>query len=147
MSGTFRRVLLFCGIGIALFSLFSLLCLFFVFPSNSHDNQNPVKRTEMMVLTREWGRLAPFPVGEEAVSIQTEGTLFTRSFRATFNASDEAINRWIEESPGLKSAEIEEIEGKKTYFISPGGGANYAEVVIESNPNDISQVDIYVSWS
>ena len=119
--------------------------LLFLMPTNSRDNRNPVRQAEMMQLTLEWGRLAPFPTNAENVSIQTEGNQFTRSFRAKFTAPKEAINRWIAASPGLREAKIEEtVNGQKTYVIPPGGGANYAEVIIDFDSNE---VEVYVSWS
>jgi hypothetical protein len=122
-----------------------LMTLFIIAPSNSRDNRDATKQAEMMEITLEWGRLAPFPTKAENVSIRTEGNQFTRSFRAKFNAPKEEIDKWIEVSPGLNEAKVEGMaDGKRKYIISPGGGANYAEVIIDFK---VKEVEVYVSWS
>jgi hypothetical protein len=99
----------------------------------------------MTKLILEWGRLAPFPVSATNVTIKTEGNSFTRSFRASFKAPKRDIQAWINASPGLSETTPKEISDNKVqYTISPGGGANMAEVVIDYNLN---KVEIYVSWS
>lgn len=141
------KIWLSCGIMGVIVS--GIILLLFLFPSNSRDNLNPFRQAEMMQLTLEWGRLAPFSVANaENVSIWTEGNQFTRSFRAKFNASDEDTNSWIKASPGLNEATIEETsDGKKKYVIMPGGGANYAEVIIDFKPDQVNEVEVYVSWN
>lgn len=47
------------------------------------------------------GRLAPLPTGAHAVLVDTKGNLFARSFWVTFEAPAPAIQRWIQQSPGL----------------------------------------------
>lgn len=117
----------------------------FLESSNSRDNRNPIRQQEMTTLLLEWGRLAPFPVNAMDVTIKTEGNAFTRSFRASFTASKPEIQAWITASPGLSETTPKEISDNKVqYIITPGGGANRAEVVIDYNLN---KVEIYVSWS
>ncbi len=116
---------------------------FFAF-SNSRDNQDAAKQKEMMAIVLEWGRLSPFPASATKVSVETEGNSFTRSFRARFVAPKQDIQAWIKDSPGLNEAVPEELFGNKVkYIITPGGGANKAEVTIDYV---LSQVEIYVSW-
>jgi hypothetical protein len=131
----------------------SMACLFgliafavlFLFPSNARDNQDPAKQKEMVAIILEWGRLAPFPATATNIAIETDGGSSTRSFRASFIASRQDIQAWIKESPGLNEATVEESSNNKTiYTITPGGGANMAEVTIDYSLN---KVDIYVSWS
>ena len=132
---------LLCLIGIIYASAF----VWFLTPSNSRDNQDPAKQKEMMALVLEWGRLSPFPTSATNVSIKTEGNSFTRSFRASFTAPKQDIQKWIQNSPGLKETTSDELSDNKVqYIISPGGGANQAEVTIDYG---LSQVEIYVSWS
>ncbi len=125
-------------VGLAAFASLSFVS------SNSRDNQDPAKQKEMMALLLEWGRLAPFPASATGVSIQTEGNLFTRSFHARFVAPEHDIKSWIEDSPGLHEALPEELDSNIVqYVITPGGGANKAEVIIDYA---WEKVDIYVSW-
>lgn len=117
----------------------------FLVPTNSRDNQDPPKQKEMMALVLEWGRLAPFPTNAANVLIQTEGSSFTRSFRASFTAPKQDIEDWIKISPGFNEVIPEELSDNKVWYsIVPGGGANRAEVTIDYGLN---QVEIYVSWS
>jgi len=112
--------------------------------SNSRDNQDFAKQKEMMALVLEWGRLSPFPASATNVSIKTEGSSFTRSFRASFTAPKQDIESWIKDSPGLNETTPDELSDNKVqYIIAPGGGANRAEVIIDYS---LGQVEIYVSW-
>ena len=53
------------------------------------------------------------------------------------------LNYFVYSVLSLLDASIEETnDGKQKYIIEPGGGANYAEVII-----DLNMVTIYVSWS
>jgi hypothetical protein len=98
----------------------------------------------MMAIVLEWGKLTPFPASATNVSIEAEGSTFTRSFRASFVAPQQDIQNWIKLSPGLNEATAEEVSDNKIrYSITPGGGANSAEVTID---NVLNKVEIYVSW-
>ena len=93
----------------------------------------------------EWGRLATFPESAEGLTVITEGGMFTRAFRVTFTASQEEIARWIASSPEMRELTPEEVApNAKKYVIEPGGGAAYAEVVIDDETN---LVMVYVYWS
>ncbi|MFZ5856625.1 MAG: hypothetical protein ACOYZ6_07330 [Chloroflexota bacterium] len=117
----------------------------FLASSNSRDNQEPAKQQEMMTLVLEWGRLSPFPVSATNVSIISEGNLFTRSFRASFTAPKQDIESWVKDSLGLNEATPDELsDDKLQYIVTPGGGANRVEVMIDYGSN---RVEIYVSWS
>lgn len=127
----------------SLVGLISLVVLY-LFPSNARDNRNLAKQEEMMSLVLEWGRLAPFPAKATNVSIETEGNSFTRSFHASFVASQQDIQTWIKDSPGINEATPENLSDNKVkYIIAPGGGANSAEVTIDFTLNT---VEVYVSW-
>ena len=128
---------------ILLIDSFAFAGLFLV-PSNSRDNQDPAKQKEMMALVLEWGRLSPFPASATNISIKTEGSSFSRSFRASFIASKQDIQSWIKDSSGLNETTPDELSDNKVqYIIASGGGANKAEVTIDYGSN---QVEIYVSW-
>lgn len=94
--------------------------------------------------TLEWGRLAPFPKSARDLVITTQGNMFTRGFRVSFSAPKEDIARWAEESPGLRETQPEKKGSERKYVIKPGGGAVYAEVVIDDATD---QVRTYVAWS
>jgi hypothetical protein len=124
--------------------LVGLLSCIVLSSSNSRDNQDHAKQAEMMALVLEWGRLAPFPASATNISIKTEGSSFTRSFRASFIATKQDIETWMNDSPGINEATPEEISKNKVqYIIEPGGGANWAEVTIDFASD---KVEIYVSW-
>jgi len=113
------------------------LVMFFVF---RHFN-----RQSMIRGTLEWGRLAPFPKTIQSFSIKTEGSMFTRAFRATFKAKADVIEKWLQDSPGIQGLTLERPQSNlRKYIIDPGGGAQYAEVVVGDNLNEVR---IYVYWS
>ena len=119
--------------------------LFLLVPQNERDNRNSARKTEMVEITLKWARLAPFPQEAENFNIYTEGNAFTRTFKGSFTASEETIKIWVEQSPGLQDAKIDAIsEKKKKYIIPPGGGANYAEVVIDY---ETGKIEFKASWS
>jgi hypothetical protein len=119
--------------------------VFLLTTQNDRANRNPAKKAEMKQITVEWARLAPFPEEADNFNIHTEGSAFTRTFKGSFTASEEIIKSWVQQSPGLQDAKIEEMsETKKRYIISPGGGANYAEVVIDY---ETGKIEFSVSWS
>ena len=101
------------------------------------------ERTSAIEATLEWGRLAPFPSSAQEFTIKIEGGSFTRSFRTHFKAPRHDIDSWVKQSPGLVSTEPTYADGKRTFIIRPGGGANRAEVTI----GDDNSVEIYTSWS
>lgn len=114
-------------------------------PSNSRDNQSAFAQNQMLKTTLKWGRLAPIPKSKTDFNIFTEGNMFSRAFRSSFYLPAEDLNEWINECPGLKDAEVENIDQSiSKYVISPGDGAQYAEVVINF---DNYYVEIYVYWS
>jgi hypothetical protein len=124
------------------------MALFFVNAfsnTNDRDNDNPEKQEEMLMITLEWGRLAPIPDSKSEYQIRTEGSAFTRSFRSSFYLPEEDLYTWINDSPGIQDAEIEVINGNKNkYVIHAGGGASYGEVIIDF---DRGFVETYVCWS
>ena len=113
---------------------------------NSDTNHNEItaeERKQAIDATLEWGRLAPFPSSAWEFTIEVEGGFFTRTFRSHFKAPKRDIDNWIKQSPGLMDVEPSYADGKRTYIIKPGGGANRAEVTI----GDDDAVEIYASWS
>ncbi len=112
-------------------------------PSNDRNNQDPSAQASMLECTQEWARLAPVPDSKEQFTISTEGGPFTRAFRASFVLPEDDLKDWVEASPGLRDAGVE-MEGIKNFAIEPGGGAMYAEAVIDF---DSGLVKVYTYWS
>lgn len=122
-----------------------LIAGIFFFHANSLDNNSHSSKEEMLKATLEWGRLAPLPDSKGDFIIQTEGSSFSRSFRSSFYLAKEDLDSWIKKSPGLQDAQIETVNTTtKKYVINPGGGAEYAEAVIDF---DKFYVQIYTYWS
>ncbi len=48
-----------------------------------------------------YGRLAVLPAGVEAVQVDTEGGMFSRTFWLTFRANPATIRQWIARCPSL----------------------------------------------
>jgi hypothetical protein len=133
-------VLIVCGMiaGLLLFADY------FVY-SNDRDNRDPNAQEEMLQCTLEWGRFAPIPDSKTQFQIRTEGSAFTRSFWSSFYLPEEDLEKWMKDCPGFLGAETEEVDNTTTkYVIRPGGGAMYAEAVIDYTK---CYVEIYVYWS
>jgi hypothetical protein len=113
----------------------------FAWPTNSRDNADPTRRTEMAQITREWGQLAPFPKTAQDFTIYTEGNSFTRTFRGSFTDTPENIKAWLDNSKGVKEGKT---ESPNHYILKMGGGANYGEVIVSP---DGTTVTFRVSWS
>ncbi len=96
-------------------------------------------------ITLKWGRLAPLPPSTQDLSVKVEGSPFTRGFRVSFVAPPADIERWLQSSPGTSEAKLTTPSaGIRHYDISPGGGAQYAEVTFDADTNRVS---IYSFWS
>jgi hypothetical protein len=102
-------------------------------------------RHSMIDSTREWARLAPIPADAEDFAIEARGSMFTREFRASFRATGDSIARWLQDSPGTREAtRTRTSQGRWTYSIRPGGGAQFAEVTVD---DQTGVVTIRVYWS
>lgn len=102
-------------------------------------------KNEMLRITLDWGRLASPPKSAQNLIVATEGSMFTRAFRASFSAPLVDIDRWLRESPGTRDVTPERPSPtRRRFLISPGGGAQHAEVTVEDSSG---RVAIYVYWS
>jgi hypothetical protein len=91
-----------------------------------------------------WARIAPLPSSAHDRQIEVKGSMFTREFVITFVDSPGAVQHWIADSPGPASAR-QIVNGSITiYNIAPGGGAEFAEVRVDSNTG---KVVIRTYWS
>jgi hypothetical protein len=122
-----------------------ILCVLVVLAGAAFAAYRHYDRRSMIDCTLQWGRLAPFPAAARDFSIRTEGGFFTRAFRAQFAASPEEIEQWVRESPGTSGVQPERPSSHiRRYQISPGGGAQHAEVEIDDQSHIVS---VYVYWS
>lgn len=120
-----------------------LFCAYTFGPANAINNLLPFRRADMLDTTLKWARLAPLPENINGFFIRAEGTPFTRSYRTQFYATPVDIAAWVNASPGLMDARITtNPDGIQQYIIAPGGGASYAEVIIDDRQN---LVKIYVA--
>ena len=105
-------------------------------------DRSQINDEEAIDLALEWGDLAELPKTVENIEVESEGGIFTRTFRITFEADSDEIGTWLESSEGISDATIEKSDVTK-YIISPKD-ANRVEVSInEAN----GSVEIYASWS
>ncbi len=102
-------------------------------------------RSSAIDCTLEWGRLASFPSSAHQLTITTHGNMFTREFRTFFVAPPEDIEEWLQNSPGTREAVMTmPSPGFRRFKITPGGGAEFAEVTVDDIQH---QVSIKVYWS
>ena len=85
----------------------------------------------------EWARLAPLPVPNREVAVETVGSPFTREFKLSFQLSEAQLEQWLSDCEGISDAEIFQ-EGEITrYAIRPGGGAQFAEVRVNRSTGEV----------
>lgn len=93
---------------------------------------------------RDWARLAPFPATAHDQKIDVEGSPFTREFIISFTAPPDDVRKWISASPGPASATRSADGGITVYSITPGDGADFAEVRVDEKTG---RVIIHTYWS
>ena len=102
-------------------------------------------RASAIDATLTWGRLASFPASAQQFVISTHGNMFSRAFRASFVAPAAEIDRWLQQSPGTREATLSTPSpGVRHFQITPGGGAQHAEVTVDDTQHRVS---ICVYWS
>ncbi len=106
------------------------------------------ERTEQrqrLEIPREWARLAPYPSSAKDLRASTSGSGFSRAFQVSFSAPVPDIEQWLKASPGTRDVlPTRPSPEKRPYAISPGGGAQHAEVTVDETSGLVS---IYVHWS
>jgi hypothetical protein len=70
--------------------------------------------------------------------------MFTREFRVSFGATPDDIERWLLDSPGIRDATAEKNGTTTIYHIRAGGGATFAEAIVNS---ERGTVRLRVYWS
>jgi hypothetical protein len=102
-------------------------------------------RASAIDCTLEWGRLDPFPPSAQQLTITTHGGMFTREFRTSFVAPSADIDEWLQIAPGTREAVVTvPSPGVRHFQIAPGGGAAFAEVIVDDTQHRVS---IKVYWS
>jgi len=80
------------------------------------------------------------PIGD--VKFEPKGSMFTREFVVSFDATPEKILSWLQSSNGTKHAFNGKTTLADTYMqLTPGGGAQFAEsagsMLLELTPNSL----------
>jgi hypothetical protein len=103
------------------------------------------RQSEMLPVLLNWGQLAPIPASAQNFAISRQGGMFTRAFRASFSAPTGDIEQSLRDSPGTRDIVPERpAPTTRHYLITPGGGAQHAEVNVDDGSGSVS---IYVYWS
>jgi len=96
-----------------------------------------VSRQSAIATAITWARLAPLPPSACNLQVEVKGSMFTREFVLTFDASPAITQQWLAASPG-PSAATQTVAGPiATYAITPGGGAEFAEVKVDSRTGHV----------
>ena len=103
----------------------------------------PWQKESVIQTTLNWGGLAELPKEIENLSVEKDGSLFSRTFIIEFNASQNEIQNWIINSKRLKNNMPKVHNEIKTYEINPGENESFGgKVSIEKG-----KVIICMSWS
>jgi len=105
----------------------------------SYINEKSARST-----TLEWSRLAYWPECAKKERAATSGSMFTREFEYSFKCPLQEVEQWLDESSGIKDAEIDKQGQLTIYKIKPGGGAQFAELRVHSKTGS---VNLRVYWS
>lgn len=106
----------------------------------------PWERANAIETTLKWGGLSGLPEGVEIVSVETEGSMFTRTFLLEFNLSREELREWISSSKRLKGkSPVIDKDGTKRYEIYPGEEGSIGGTV-RIDP-EVGSVKIIMTWS
>ncbi len=136
---TKRILLVLCGVFVLGISGVGWLDYTLFSPDSSRN------RASAIDCTLTWGRLAAFPASAQQFSITVHGTTFTRAFRTSFIAPPSDIEQWLQQSPGTREVlPTTPSPGVRHFEITPGGGAQRAEVTVDDTQHHVS---IYVYWS
>jgi CO/xanthine dehydrogenase Mo-binding subunit len=101
-------------------------------------------RQSAITTAMTWARLAPLPPSAQNLKVETMGSMFTREFEISFHASPQVIQQWLASSPGTASATQSALGAVTTYSITPGGGAQFAEVKVDAGTGSVV---IHTYWS
>lgn len=111
------------------------------------EEGRPLFAAKAEMVTLEWARLSPFPVGVKGFQIRTEGGPLTRAFRVAFFGDPSAMAEWVKGCPGVLDPGCRretQRNGAVIYRIPPGGGAAFAKLTHHPQRGTI---EIYTYWS
>lgn len=104
----------------------------------------PWNRMAAVEATETWGGLADLPVNRLLMSIETEGSMFTRTFLISFRSSPASIEKWIEASYGIRDV-VPTIQGNHYIYRSVGYENSIGGTVTVDY--ETGRVYIKMSWS
>lgn len=82
-------------------------------------------RRQMLLVTLEWGRLAPLPKSAHGLRIDRSGSFLSRGFRASFSAPPAEARTWLKYSRGTRNLLPQRPDPvTRRFLISPGGGSS-----------------------
>lgn len=130
-------------IALGILIVFTLFIGLFVF-SYFANIVMPWQRAEAIEAALDWGGLHDLPESADIISIDTEGSMFTREFIIEFSCDQTELQNWVEKS-GLNNLErIKEENGVRVYQVPGQSGSIGGKVYIDVNK---SYVIIDMSWS
>ena len=103
----------------------------------------PWQEKDIIETTLNWGGLAELPKEAENLTVEKEGSAFTRTFIVTFKANQKEIENWILNSKRLKNNKPKVKGLNETYEIYPGENESFGGKVSVEN----RKVTIRMSWS
>jgi hypothetical protein len=125
-------------------ALFSTACGIVICCAASWFLFHRASRASAIETAQVWARLDGYPVDQDKLEVQTQGNMFTRGFTIRFTSTAEAINAWLERSPGTAGVQPKTTRTRRIYSIQPGGGAMFAEVTVD---DQTGQVSVHTYWS
>ncbi|MBG7612938.1 hypothetical protein IU405_11835 [Polaribacter sp. BAL334] len=103
----------------------------------------PWQEKDAIQTTLNWGGLAELPKEAENLTVEKEGSAFTRTFIVKFNANQKEIENWILNSKRLKNNKPKVSGETKSYEVHPGENESFGgKVSVEKG-----LVTIRMSWS
>ena len=135
MKKTLKRI------GLGLLAIFVLLTGLFVVPHIANIVM-PWDRADAIESAMESDGLHELPESADNVSVDTEGSLFTRDFIIEFNCNKNDLDNWIRKSNLDKLTPTKDENGVEVYQVPGQNGAIGGHVYIDKN-----KVTIDMSWS
>jgi len=103
-----------------------------------------ISNADAIAAASTWARIAPLPSSAHDRHVEVKGSMFTREFVITFTAPPNDVHQWLRASPGTSSAKQSTSGATTIYPITPGGGAQFAEVRVNESSGDVT---IRTYWS
>lgn len=109
------------------------------------DDQSPINQRSALTAALDWARLTPLPNTATNLVITPKGSMFTREFIIEFTAPSVDVEKWLSKSSGTRGVKPTiQSNGRRVFNIKPGGGAQFAEVIVSSAG---TTVKIHTYWS